>query len=1503
MNAYGELIEFSNQVIRGNVQFRKIENGVNRKIKAPFLITNLDTNEKHVVVTNTEGKYSSASTAERLHSTNTNGNDWLIEKYETDPNYSANKAELDENAGLWFGIGENGTVAPVDDALCSLPYGNYELKELRCHSNEGLTLVTINFTVGGSTLADSNSIDLDVILNEETTYPKIKSSAIDNASKTHVAKADQIVTIVDRITISDIVSEDEYKIVGYLMNKQTGKKVIYDSAEVTDEYTFVADGTKEICDLSFTFDSTDYAGNSVVVYLYLYKEGKLIAKDEVTNQGVNINNISETVNIPAIHTSLEDEFTEDNVLTAGTVATSKVIDTVSYENLAINTADDMAETIAEIIENQTYTIKGKLYDKITGEVVATNEITFTPTTPSSTIEVPFEFAGVNGHTYVATEELYANNTLVAEHNNLEDELQTVYSPKARTEAIDVATNSQSGVVGENQIIKDTVYYENLIIGKTYTITGTLMDKETDLPVEQKGAAITATKVFTASKTSGHIELEFTVDTTLFENRAIVVFEDLYHNNIKVYAHADINDKDQTVFYPSLKTTAIDTNTTDNVAIAGETTITDTVHCSNLIIGHNYTIEGVLMDKTTGEYLGKDLGLEPITASKTFTAEIKNPDVDVVFTVDGTLLQGKTCVVFEDLYHEDVKVYIHANIEDEEQTVYFPSVHTTAIADTGLKEQLALNNQFIYDYVELDNLVVGKEYTVTGKVYDKETNEAIEENGDFVTSSLTFEAIDTHMVIELEFNITDASKLNGKTMVVFEKLYHNDFVVATHEDINDFEQSVKYPKIETNAFDIDTKLDEIPSKENITINDEVAYTNLEEGATYTVKGTIYRKDTNEPMEFADGYVIGTTSFIARDGKAEVFALSTEYVKTLGELNAALASATETTTDLGETKSEEVVSGTVDVEFKNINTEALYGKTMVAFEYLYRDDVLIGVHADIKDENQDIKTLDISTFAREKVSGIQEIICSEETNIIDTITITNATVGNTYTITSKIVDIETNKAIATFKNDYTITNANYVETKDGYKIYNIDIDMTIDSTNLDGKSFVIYEYVERDGVTLALHEDKDDLKQRLYLPVIGTTAKDSETKDFDALAKKNSILIDTVAYENLTKGELYYVVGTLMDKETGLPVIIDDKEVTSTTYFIAGEDKPLDEVPDKTRTDYVNSGEKVNGTIDVAFKFDSTSLVGKDVVVFEKAYTFDNIIVGQHEDIEDKDQTISYPKIGTTLLDKSTERHEGMARSNAIYIDTVKCENLRIGQEYTVTGTLMDRETGKPLTIKGATSSTTFIATEANCEVEVKFEINSGSLGGKTIVCFEDLYRNEHKIAVHADIEDENQSVKIIPPPNDSATKYVKVKIAKVDKTKPSKMLAGAEITIFNADGTVAKDINGKECVGITDKDGLVWFHLYQNPWDHYYAQETKAPEGYALCSDKFQIYATDEMQKGADNAYQIDITIYDLPNRTQTGDTNNVLPFALGGIALLVLAGTSTFFILKRKKEENGTAEE
>ena len=100
------------------------------------------------------------------------------------------------------------------------------------------------------------------------------------------------------------------------------------------------------------------------------------------------------------------------------------------------------------------------------------------------------------------------------------------------------------------------------------------------------------------------------------------------------------------------------------------------------------------------------------------------------------------------------------------------------------------------------------------------------------------------------------------------------------------------------------------------------------------------------------------------------------------------------------------------------------------------------------------------------------------------------------------------------------------------------------------------------------------------------------------------------------------------------------------------------------------------------------------------------------------------------------------------DVVSYKHLVPGKEYTVKGILMDKATGKPFLVDGKeiTSEVTFTAEKANSEVTVSFTFDGSVITKETeIVVFETLYRERTEIAVHADIEDENQTVTIHPQP--------------------------------------------------------------------------------------------------------------------------------------------------------------
>lgn len=227
-----------------------------------------------------------------------------------------------------------------------------------------------------------------------------------------------------------------------------------------------------------------------------------------------------------------------------------------------------------------------------------------------------------------------------------------------------------------------------------------------------------------------------------------------------------------------------------------------------------------------------------------------------------------------------------------------------------------------------------------------------------------------------------------------------------------------------------------------------------------------------------------------------------------------------------------------------------------------------------------------------------------------------------------------------------------------------------------------------------------------------------------------LTDTVSYSHLIPGKEYLLVGTLMDKTTGKPLLLDGKEIHAETVFTP-------EVP--------------NGTVAVTFTFDAKFIKGNTkLVVFETLYK-DGKELAVHADMEDENQTVKVkvPEIGTKA---TVDGKKEVTASGRVKIeDTVSYKNLTPGKEYAVKGVLMNKATGEPLLADGKEirSSFTFKPDKPDGEINITFVFDASGLKTATeIVVFETLYRDGTEIAAHADIKDEGQTVKITPPTPDN-----------------------------------------------------------------------------------------------------------------------------------------------------------
>ena len=239
--------------------------------------------------------------------------------------------------------------------------------------------------------------------------------------------------------------------------------------------------------------------------------------------------------------------------------------------------------------------------------------------------------------------------------------------------------------------------------------------------------------------------------------------------------------------PVIRTTAT-VKDSHIAAPVGTVELVDTVEYEKLVPGKEYTLNATLMDKITGGPVHDEKG-NAISASYTFTPEKASGSVDVIFEIeDASLLAGKVTVVFESLSKDDRELAIHAEISDENQTVYWPSIGTNATVD-GKKTTISGGTITLNDVVTYKGLQPGKEYMLKGVLMDKHTGELFLIDCKEVSAEAVFtpEALDGETTVTFIF---DSSGITKKTdLVVFETVYADDVELLTHADIADTNQTV------------------------------------------------------------------------------------------------------------------------------------------------------------------------------------------------------------------------------------------------------------------------------------------------------------------------------------------------------------------------------------------------------------------------------------------------------------------------------------------------------------------------------------------------------------------------------------------------------------------------------------------------------------------------------------------------------------------------------------------
>ena len=500
------------------------------------------------------------------------------------------------------------------------------------------------------------------------------------------------------------------------------------------------------------------------------------------------------------------------------------------------------------------------------------------------------------------------------------------------------------------------------------------------------------------------------------------------------------------------------------------------------------------------------------------------------------------------------------------------------------------------------------------------------------------------------------------------------------------------EIGTTALDKNTGTHMSKPEKKVTLIDTVEYSGLKKGQKYQVIGTLMDAETGKAILVDEKPVTAETEFTAKKS-----------------------------------------SGSVEVTF-TFDATSLAGRTTVIFEELHQDGQKLAVHADLKDTDQQISFPEIGTKAKDSDTEENIANADEKVQLTDTIFFKGLVPGLEYVAAGKLMDVETEEPL--LDGDTPITAQTTFTPKEGEGT--VDVVFEFDGSSLKGKNTVIYESVTQEEKEVGMHADPEFKDQQMFFPEIGTKANCPETGNQMAQPKKELTIVDTVSY-HLVPGKEYKLTGTLMDKESGEPLLVDEKPVTSELTF---------------------TPEEAKGSVELSFTFDASALKGKTIVAFESV-SYQEKEIAVHADIESAPQSIYFPEIGTTAKDGKDGDQEALAEKETQIIDTVKYKDLIAGgSTYRLVGTLMDKETGKEVLNDGkpVTAETTFKTEESSGSVDVTFTFDATELKGHDVVVFEKLFvtvkdegkDQEIEVTSHEDIQAESQTVKLTEVPTEPKT---------------------------------------------------------------------------------------------------------------------------------------------------------
>lgn len=813
------------------------------------------------------------------------------------PKFTANKptrtwyvnTDVNGTATLSNNLIKNNPVFNSDDVYTDkdtgvvVPFGTLKVTEVQAPDKYEITPVVYYRALRENSMAHISQIELPV---DETPKVEMDTTAIDADTNSHNAFTSAKSCITDTITYSNLTGGKEYTFKGMLIRKSDGSKVplLNEDGSILKDSSGKQATQKEVTrtassggngkyNMKYYFNSNGFENDSVVAYAFIYDK----ATGELLGSHEDINDVDQTVSFRgrelSMITAAKNMATDDDISYIPDDYWGNITDKVTYVGLDKNQEYRLKTEIYEIVNGKVSSTPADIIYTSSTKFVKAIYTKFRPKADSGTVNVSnirFKFpegnADLTTRKFVVYETLtYSDGSSIMKngrvdpgsiHKDPTDTNQIVtYSDLPVDTTAKVANASGNGKVGyisgrlSQTSIAETITLENLNATKEYELspyvvfkdTGKVLDKAKVYLVDAKGNKTLITKAsdgstfkpdgggwnsdsgrfkFTALAKTMQMKLVF--DLSAYKDslagREVVVCEEiggmqLYSGEEFYYTygeHKNLDDADQTVKFISstIKTKASMASTNTKYAYAlGNDNVKDTVSLTGLIKGQTYSLQGYLIDKATTKSINSQF------TNKNFVATAESMEVEMNLGIDTSELAGKDIVVYENLYHQGSLIASHVDINDVDQTVTIlnPTIKTKASSSSSdiYNTNVPVRQKgYIYDTVDMTGLIPGKEYTISGQLLSKDTEEAVVLLKDGVKATLSninlpvtvsednktlstvFTAKAESQSIVIRYCL-DSTYYAGKSVVVVEDLYYDDELIATHRDLTDTDQTLTY----------------------------------------------------------------------------------------------------------------------------------------------------------------------------------------------------------------------------------------------------------------------------------------------------------------------------------------------------------------------------------------------------------------------------------------------------------------------------------------------------------------------------------------------------------------------------------------------------------------------------------------------------------------------------------------------------------------------------------------